>query len=98
MLFFYFTYNCKIICFVIPQVKKSSDSFAGAESAVKSADKKLIFVPVIFIMLRIWNVIADPIAFFCRRQLLVDHKYVSLAAVAFKVNKPHIQVHCAVYA
>ena len=67
----------------LSQVKKSSQSFAGSETAVKSADKKLIFVPLIFVVLRIWNVISDPMLFYFRNG--IQHTYPALIAVILKV-------------
>ena len=80
------THSCSFIVtecslLFLPQVKKSSQSFAGSETAVKSADKKLIFVPLIFVVLRIWNIISDPMLFYFK----IQHTYPALVAVMLKV-------------
>ena len=75
---------------VLSQVKKSSQSFTGSEAAVKSADKKLIFVPLIFVILRIWNIISDPMLFYFR----IRHSYASLIAVMLKVICTQSNLFC----
>ena len=46
------------------QFRRNRQLFAGSEDAVKQADLKLVFIPLIFIMLRVWSVIVDPFIYF----------------------------------
>lgn len=55
--------------------------FSGSEDAVKSADVKFVFIPVVFILLRVWSIIVDPLDFFVSHDVRVKFRMTPISAV-----------------
>ena len=68
------------------QYQRHRRTFASAgsdEDAVKTADVKLLFIPLVFIMLRIWSIIADPFTYFVDKDQRTSYRKLPLVAVLF---------------
>ena len=59
------------------------ESFAGLENAVKLADMKLVFIPLVFILLRVWSVIVDPFIYFVDDDTRENFRMSPVAAILF---------------
>ena len=53
----------------------------GSEEAVKSADVKFVFIPLVFILLRVWSVIADPFLYYVGNSMRAKFKQSPFSAV-----------------
>ena len=70
-------------CVLLLQYRRNRGTFAGSEEAVKSADVKFVFIPVVFILLRVWSVIADPFLYYVDYSMRAKFKQSPWSAVLF---------------
>lgn len=75
-----------ITALLLLQYQRNRRSFIGSEEAVKAADLKLVLIPLVFILLRMWSIIADPFTYFVGSSLRASFRNSPLLALLFFIK------------